>query len=67
VLRPQTWQDVKTNEQVITCSSCGRILYYDPAHEPPPPPEQPKKRRRSLETEAETSETETSPEITPAS
>jgi len=67
VLRPQIWQDVKTNEQVITCSSCGRILYYDPAHEPPHLPDQPKKRRRGLETEAETSETETSPEITPAS
>jgi predicted nucleic acid-binding Zn-ribbon protein len=67
VLRPQTWQDVKTNEQVITCSSCGRILYYDPTHEPPPPPEQPKKKRRSVATEPEPSETEISPEITPAS
>lgn len=67
VLRPQTWQDVKTNEQVITCSSCGRILYYDPAHEPPPPPEQPKKRRRTAELETEALDTEVSPEITPAS
>ncbi len=64
MLRPQTWQELKTNEQLITCSSCGRILYYDPAHEPPPP-EQPKKKRRVAETEAET-EVESAPEITPA-
>jgi uncharacterized protein len=66
MLRPQTWQELKTNEQMITCSSCGRILYYDPAHEPPPPPaEQPKKKRRTADAEAET-EAETAPEITPA-
>jgi predicted nucleic acid-binding Zn-ribbon protein len=66
VLRPQTWQEVKTNEQVITCSSCGRILYYDPTHEPPPPPaEPPKKRRRVAETEDEPADAPAS-EITPA-
>ncbi len=66
MLRPQTWQELKTNEQMITCSSCGRILYYDPAHEPPPPAEQPRKKRRATsEAEAE-AETETAPEITPA-
>lgn len=65
VLRPQTWQEVKTNEQVITCSSCGRILYYDPSHEPPPPAEQPKKRRRPAEPEPEPAEAPAS-EITPA-
>jgi uncharacterized protein len=65
VLRPQTWQEVTTNEQVITCGSCGRILYYDPSHEPPPPAEQPKKRRRASEAEAEPAEAPAS-EITPA-
>lgn len=70
MLRPQTWQELKTNEQVITCSSCGRILYYDPAHEPPPPPEMPnhKKKKRAAEAGSETAdaETETAPQTTPA-
>ncbi len=37
MIRPQTWQELTTNEQIITCSSCGRILFYDPAHEPRTP------------------------------
>lgn len=35
VLRPQAFNDVKTNEQILTCESCGRILYYEPEPEPP--------------------------------
>lgn len=69
MLRPQTWQELKTNEQVITCSSCGRILYYDPSHEPPAPsPEAPKKKRRAAEADSEgaEAEAETAPEISPA-
>jgi predicted nucleic acid-binding Zn-ribbon protein len=38
LLRPQTYNEVKSNEQIVTCDSCGRILYYDPAHEPAPEP-----------------------------
>jgi len=38
LLRPQTYNDVRSNEQIVMCDSCGRILYYDPAHEPPPEP-----------------------------
>jgi predicted nucleic acid-binding Zn-ribbon protein len=34
MLRPQTYNEVRTNEQIIACDSCGRILYYDPSHEP---------------------------------
>ena len=34
MVRPQTWEEIRTNEQIITCSSCGRIFYYDPTHEP---------------------------------
>lgn len=30
VLRPQHFQDVRRGEQVLTCESCGRILYYNP-------------------------------------
>lgn len=67
MLRPQIWQELKTNDQMITCSSCGRILYYDPAHEPPQP-EPPKKKRRAVEAETAEAEAETtSEEITPAS
>ena len=46
MIRPQTWQEIRGNEQIVTCSSCGRIFYFDPAHEAPPP-EQPKKKRRA--------------------
>ncbi len=46
MLRPQTWNELKTNEHIITCGSCGRILFYDPAHEPPPPEPVAKKKSR---------------------
>jgi len=36
-MRPQVFQQVRTNEHVIQCESCQRILYYVP---PPPPIEQ---------------------------
>ncbi|MGH9658163.1 MAG: zinc ribbon domain-containing protein [Bryobacteraceae bacterium] len=29
-LRPQYLQDLKRGEQVMTCESCGRILFYNP-------------------------------------
>jgi len=29
MLRPQTYNEVRTNEQIIACSSCGRIYYYE--------------------------------------
>ena len=38
LLRPQTYNEIRSNEQIVTCDSCGRILYYDPAHEPAPEP-----------------------------
>lgn len=54
MIRPQTWEELRTNEQIITCSSCGRILYYDPANEPPPePPPKKKSKAQSGVTEAE--------------
>lgn len=37
-LRPQVFQQVRQNDQIIQCDSCQRILYYIP---PPPPIEQP--------------------------
>lgn len=30
VLRPQYMQDLKKGEQLLTCESCGRFLYYNP-------------------------------------
>ena len=29
VIRPQYLQDLKRGEQVMTCESCGRFLYYN--------------------------------------
>ena len=69
VLRPQNWLEVRRNEHIIACSSCGRILYYDPANEAPPP-DPPKKKSKarsaSSASSASDSETEITPEITPA-
>jgi predicted nucleic acid-binding Zn-ribbon protein len=28
LLRPQAYNDVRTNEVVLTCENCGRIIYY---------------------------------------
>ena len=64
MIRPQNWEEIRTNQQIISCSSCGRILYYDPAHEPPPQ-EQPKKKARTQAAPQE-AEAETTPEAAPA-
>ncbi|HEY7404662.1 MAG TPA: C4-type zinc ribbon domain-containing protein [Candidatus Angelobacter sp.] len=64
MIRPQTWQDIRSNEQIVTCSSCGRILYFDPAHEAPPEPPKRKAKPRASEAEAE-AEQEPAPETTP--
>ena len=37
-LRPQVFQRIRQNDQIIQCDSCQRILYYIP---PPPPIEHP--------------------------
>jgi len=36
LLRPQTFNEVRANDRVIPCDSCGRILYYVPPPEPEP-------------------------------
>ncbi len=33
MLRPQTYNEVRTNERIIACDSCQRILYYDASHD----------------------------------
>jgi predicted nucleic acid-binding Zn-ribbon protein len=69
MIRPQIWQDLKENQEIITCSSCGRILYYDPANEPAPEPVKPKKKAKPKTEDVESagaSETETEAETAPA-
>lgn len=34
MLRPQVYSDVMTNERIIMCDSCNRILYFVPTVEP---------------------------------
>ncbi len=65
MVRPQTWQEIRNNDQIITCNSCGRILYFDPANDAPPvePPKK-KTKAKAAEAEAET-EAEAAPETTP--
>jgi hypothetical protein len=33
MLRPQVYNEVRTNEHIITCDSCNRILWYNPERE----------------------------------
>jgi predicted nucleic acid-binding Zn-ribbon protein len=37
-LRPQVFQQVRTNDSVVQCDSCQRILYWVPPPAPSPPP-----------------------------
>jgi hypothetical protein len=53
LMRPQKWNELKAETEVMTCDSCGRILFYDPAHEPPPPEPDKKKSRKTKAVEAE--------------
>jgi predicted nucleic acid-binding Zn-ribbon protein len=54
LLRPQKWNEVKSGNDVLTCDTCGRILFYDPAHEPAPPePEKKRSRKAKKETQVE--------------
>jgi len=35
MLRPQTYNEVRSGTQVVVCDSCQRILYYDSSHDAP--------------------------------
>jgi hypothetical protein len=39
-VRPQTWNQLREGE-LLTCDSCGRLIYWDPAMEPAPKAPQP--------------------------
>ena len=39
-VRPQVWNQLREGE-LLTCDSCGRLLYWDPAIAPAPKPAQP--------------------------
>ena len=32
-MRPQRYNELLANAALVTCESCGRILYYDPSHQ----------------------------------
>jgi hypothetical protein len=34
MLRPQVFNDVKNNDQIVSCDSCQRLLYFIPEHQP---------------------------------
>lgn len=42
MLRPQVNNDVRTNEQIVMCDSCHRILYYVPEHQTQPEEKRPR-------------------------
>jgi uncharacterized protein len=38
MLRPQRWNDIRdrgNSDEMMTCETCGRMLYYDPARDAP--------------------------------
>jgi predicted nucleic acid-binding Zn-ribbon protein len=52
MLRPQKYDEVRAGQELLTCDSCGRILFHDPAHDTPEPaPSRPRKRKSRTETE----------------
>jgi uncharacterized protein len=45
MLRPQSYNEVRSGDKVIICESCQRVLYFDPASEPPVEKAQPAARK----------------------
>jgi uncharacterized protein len=60
-LRPQMWNMVRVAEVLLTCESCGRLMYFDPSKEPAPIPKpepKPKKRAKKVAVSDETAHAE---------
>ena len=47
MLRPQTYNEVRSGTQVVSCESCQRILYSDPSHDEAADPVVVARRRRA--------------------
>jgi predicted nucleic acid-binding Zn-ribbon protein len=47
MLRPQTYNEVRSGATAVFCDSCQRVLYYDPTHEKPDVPAHAPRRRRA--------------------
>ncbi len=45
MLRPQTYNEVRSNQHIIACDSCQRILYYDASHDAIPAAEEGRPRK----------------------
>ena len=47
MLRPQTYNEVRIGNSIVTCDSCQRILYYDPSKDTAPAPVATTRKRRA--------------------
>ena len=53
MVRPQKYEALRAGTEIITCDSCSRILFFDPAHEAAPEPPKAKRKKKTAEPEPE--------------